>query len=171
MPTINPEHANFPRATFLRRLGAIVYDTLIAAGILIFAVIAGFIVFVILIETGLISDHGYKIVSDALLAVPLYKGIWQLYLTVTLASFYAYFWSRGGQTLGMRTWRLKIQHPNGQSIGMVAAYARVIWSLLGIGNLFILLSSDKLALQDRMTRTEVVQLSKEANEMKNWKRS
>ncbi len=171
MVSINPEHANFPRATFSRRLGAMVYDALIAAGILVFAVIFGFIVFVILIETGLISDHGYKIVSDALLAVPLYKGIWRLYLTITLASFYAYFWSRGGQTLGMRTWRIKIQHPNGQSISMMAAYARVVWSILGIGNLLILLSTNKLALQDRMTRSEVVQLSKDANEMNSWRKS
>lgn len=170
MTRINTEHANFPRATFLRRFGAMVYDTLIAVGILVFAVILGFIAFLILIETGLISNYGYNIASDALLAVPLYKGIWQLYLTVTLASFYAYFWSRGGQTLGMRTWRLKIQHPNGQNISMITAYARVVWSLLGIGNLFILLSSDKLALQDRITHSEVVQLSKEANEMKNWSR-
>ncbi|MGB0893357.1 MAG: RDD family protein [Parashewanella sp.] len=170
MPTINTEHANFPRASFLRRLGAIIYDLLLAVAVYMVAGAIGFGVFVALVKTGLISTHGYEVVSDALTYVPVYKGVYQFWLAVTVASFYAVFWSKGGQTLGMRAWRLKVQHPNGQSLSLITAYARVVWSLLGIGNFFILISKEKLALQDQMTRSEVVQLSKEANEMKSWRK-
>ncbi|WP_207819194.1 RDD family protein [Parashewanella curva] len=165
---INTEHANFPRASFLRRLGAMIYDSLLAVAIYMFAGAIGFGVFAVLVSTGVLNSHGYEIMSDSLHNVPVYKGVYQLWLAITVASFYAIFWSKGGQTLGMRAWRLKVQHPNGQRISLITAYARVIWSLLGIGNLFILINSDKRALQDAMTRSEVVELSKEANEMRNW---
>ncbi|MCL1079801.1 RDD family protein [Parashewanella spongiae] len=171
MAKITPEHANCPRASFFRRIGAATYDVLVAAGILIFALIFGFIVFTIMVKSGLLSDHGYEIISDTLLAVPVYKAVWQLYLTLVIVSFYAYFWSRGGQTLGMRAWRLKVQHPNGQSLSLITAYARVLWSLLGVGNVFMLLSPEKLSLQDKMTRSEVVILTKEANNMTSWKKA
>ncbi len=41
-------------------------------------------------------------------------------------------------------------------------------SLFGLGNLYILINPDKLALQDKMTRSEVVVLSVEANQMRTW---
>ena len=61
-----------------------------------------------------------------------------------VGTFYALFWSKGGQTLGMRAWRLKIQHPKRPKPGMITAYARIVWSLLGIGNLWILINGNKL---------------------------
>ncbi|MBE8167298.1 MAG: RDD family protein [Shewanella sp.] len=168
MAKITPEHADFPRAGFIKRLGAAVYDLLLAVAVYMVAGAIGFGVFVVLIETGMINAHGYDIVSDALSNTPLYKGLYQLWLAIAVATFYAIFWSRGGQTLGMRAWRLKVQHPNGQNLSLVTAYARVVWSLLGIGNLFMLMTPDKLTLQDKMTRSEVVVLSQEANQMRNW---
>ena len=107
-------------------------------------------------------------ISDTLNNTPIYQGIYQLWLALWVCGFYALFWSKGGQTLGMRAWRLKVQHPNGQNLSFITACARVVWSLAGIGNLYILLNSDKLALQDKLTRSEVVVLSVEANQMRNW---
>ena len=62
-----------------------------------------------------------------------------------------------------------MQHPNGQNLSFITACARIVWSLLGIGNLWIIINDDKLALQDKMTRSEVVVLSVEANQMRNWR--
>lgn len=165
---LNTEHANFPRAGFIRRLGAAVYDSMLAVAVFMVAGAVGFGIFYGVIASGLAGMNGFEHVSDALNGTPVYQGIYQLWLALCVGTFYALFWSRGGQTLGMRAWRLKVQHPNGQNLSLVTAYARIIWSLFGIGNLWILINDDKRALQDRMTRSEVVVLSKEANQMRNW---
>ncbi|NKF49804.1 RDD family protein [Shewanella sp. WXL01] len=165
---INPEHANFPRATFFRRIGAMIYDAMLAVAVYMFAGAIGFGIFFGLTSIGLVSMNGYEHVSDALNSTPVYSGVYQFYLACCVGGFYALFWSRGGQTLGMRAWRLKVQHPNGQNLSFITACARVVWSLLGIGNLYILLNSEKLALQDKLTQSEVVVLSVEANQMRNW---
>ncbi|BDM63441.1 RDD family protein [Shewanella sp. NFH-SH190041] len=164
----NPEHANFPRAGFFRRLGAMVYDLLLAIAVYVFCGTLGFGLFALLAGSGLIDMQGYGHLSDLLNRNPLYHGLYQLYLVICVASFYALFWSRGGQTLGMRAWRLKVQHPDGRNLSLITAYARIVWSLLGLGNLAILLARDKLALQDSMTRSEVVVLSQAANQLRNW---
>ena len=165
---LNAEHANFPRASFIRRLGAMIYDALLAVAVYMIAGAIGFGVFYGLHTAGIISLGSYEHISDTLNNTPVYKGIYQLWLVLCVGGFYALFWSKGGQTLGMRAWRLKVQHPNGQNLSFITACARVIWSILGLGNLFILLNSDKLALQDKMTRSEIVILSVEANQMRNW---
>ena len=165
---LNTEHANFPRAGFFRRLGAMVYDLLLAVAVYMVAGAIGFGVFMLLTSAGILSLNGFEHVSDALNGNQIYHGIYQLWLALCVVSFYALFWSKGGQTLGMRAWRLKVQHPNGQNLSFITAFARVIWSLLGLGNLWIVINDDKLALQDKMTRSEVVVLSKEANQMRNW---
>ncbi|GIU12064.1 RDD family protein [Shewanella sp. MBTL60-112-B2] len=164
----NNEHANFPRAGFLKRCGAIVYDLMLAVAVYMVAGAIGFGIFIGFTSSGLIDMAGFEHVSDLLNGTPLYKGIYQFWILACVGLFYISFWSRGGQTLGMRAWRLKIQHPNGQNLSMITAAARLVWSLLGIGNLWILINRDKLALQDMMTRSEVVVLSKEANQMRNW---
>ncbi|MGL5046759.1 MAG: RDD family protein [Shewanella sp.] len=165
---LNTEHANFPRAGFFRRLGAAVYDSMLAVAVFMVAGALGFGGFFGLTTSELISMNGFEHVSDALNGTPIYQATYQLWLALCVSTFYSLFWSRGGQTLGMRAWRLKVQHPNGQNLSLVTAYARIIWSLLGIGNLWIVINDDKRALQDRMTRSEVVVLSKEANQMRNW---
>jgi len=164
----NSEHANFPRASFFRRFGAIVYDLLLAVAVYMIAGAIGFGVFTALTSYGVIEMGNYEHVSDLLNGNSLYQGIYQFWIALCVGLFYIAFWSHGGQTLGMRAWRLKVQHPNGQSLSLITAAARLVWSLLGIGNLWILINGDKLALQDMMTRSEVVVLSKEANQMRNW---
>ncbi|MGL4475898.1 MAG: RDD family protein [Shewanella sp.] len=165
---ITPEHANCPRAGFLRRLGACCYDLLLAVAVYMLSGAIGFGIFTLVVNSGLISMGEHQHMADLLNQTPLFHNLYQAYLAIIIALFYSLFWSKGGQTLGMRAWRLKVQHPNGQTLSLVTAFARVVWSLLGIGNLWILLSADKLALQDKMTRSEVVVLSKEANQMRNW---
>ncbi|MDR8524912.1 MULTISPECIES: RDD family protein [Shewanella] len=165
----NNEHANFPRAGFIKRFGAIVYDLMLAVAVYMVAGAIGFGIFTGLTASGIIDMAGFEHVSDLLNGTPLYKGIYQFWIVMCVGLFYISFWSYGGQTLGMRAWRLKIQHPNGQNLSMITAAARLVWSLLGIGNLWILINGNKLALQDMMTRSEVVVLSKEANQMRNWR--
>ncbi|QSX29283.1 RDD family protein [Shewanella cyperi] len=166
---INQEHANFPRAGFFRRLGAAVYDLLLAVAVWILAGSISFGIFTLLVKTGLIGMQGEQHVVDVLNGNPVYKGLNLTWILFCVGLFYALFWSKGGQTLGMRAWRLKVQHPNGQNLSLLTAFARLFWSLGGLGNLWILIHGDKLALQDRMTGSEVVVLSEAANQMRNWR--
>ncbi|GGI70209.1 RDD family protein [Shewanella gelidii] len=165
----NSEHANFPRASFVRRLGAMLYDLLLAVAVYMLVGTIGFAIFTALVKLQIIPMNGFEHISDLLNSTPLYAGLYQLWSLIWVAVFYAMFWNRGGQTLGMRAWRLKVQHPNGQNLSFITSCARVVWSALGIGNLWILINPEKLALQDSMTRSEVVVLSKEANQMRNWR--
>lgn len=162
------EHANFPRASFLRRLGAMVYDFLLAIAVYVFFGALGFAAFTGFIYLGFIEMNHHEHIGDLLNNTPLYQAIYQAYLLFCAASFYAIFWSKAGQTLGMRAWRIKVQYPNGQNLSLITAYARCVWSLLGVGNLAILFNGEKLALQDKLTNSEVVVLSREANQLNNW---
>jgi uncharacterized RDD family membrane protein YckC len=82
------------------------------------------------------------------------------YLVSTCLLFFIWFWTHGGQTLGMRAWRLKVVGVDGGPIGWRAAVVRCFgailsWSALGLGYLWILVDREKLAWHDRMSATRL----------------
>ncbi len=135
-----------PPASLFRRLAAGVYDLLLLAGLLM---VAGFI--------AIAARHGEP--------VPPGNLPFQLSLLTLIALFYAWFWSHGGQTLGMRSWRLKVEMLDGRPLTMAVALLRFAAGLLsvgalGLGILWILVDPEKRAWHDRLTGTHVVQLPK-----------
>lgn len=75
--------------------------------------------------------------------------------------FYAWFWTHGGQTLGMRAWNLYLIKPDGKFIDWPTAAKRylialVSWAALGLGFTWILLNRDKLSWHDILTNTKIV---------------
>ena len=91
--------------------------------------------------------------------------IWfELYLLAVLASYFCYCWMRSGQTVGMFAWRLMLTDLDGKRVNFTAALVRFLVSmLLGFGVLglvWALLDIDRVALQDRLTRTRVLRLPK-----------
>ncbi len=85
-------------AGFWRRLAAVTYDTLILAALLMVAAALATLV-VELLWPGLSSRD-----PDALRHHPLY-GIW---LALWWAGYYSWCWRKGGQTVGMKAWRLRL---------------------------------------------------------------
>ncbi len=78
--------------------------------------------------------------------------------------FFVFFWAKSGQTLGMKAWRLRVQNQDGTRISKITGIKRLLPTLLGLGNLTVIFDrKNKLSLQDRLTNTEVVVLSLEAN--------
>ena len=76
--------------------------------------------------------------------------------------FYLYFWVKAGQTLGMRAWRMLLISSDGRPLTLRQACIRLVTSLAGIGNLWLLVRWGKgLALQDQLAGTIVVVLTKE----------
>ena len=67
----------------------------------------------------------------------------------------------------MRAWRLRVQNYDGSLISKVTAVKRLIPTILGLGSLLVIVDrKNKLSLQDRLTNTEVVVLSVEANRVR-----
>jgi len=81
-----------------------------------------------------------------------------LYLLVISFFFYGWFWTHGGQTLGLRAWKIKLLSVNGQPITWVQALLRFIaaiisWSFLGLGFLWILFDKNQRSWHDHLSKT------------------
>lgn len=151
--------AEAPRAGLIRRLAAIVYDALIVIALLMFAMTLALAAVAVLEKTGLISLVGYQDSADYIQRHALW---FQLYLVLWVFWFYLYFWCKAGQTLGMRAWRLLLLQQNGQPVTLKQALIRSLTALGGVGNFWLWVRfKQKLALQDQLSGTMVVELSKE----------
>ena len=157
-----PEH--FPRAGFRRRFGAWVYDFLLAVAVYMVMGAVGFGIFGLLFDQGWINNQGYQHAIELKQASVVYSLLVDSWSITWVALFFVYFWSRSGQTLGMKAWRLRVQNQDGTLISKKTAAKRLLPTLLGLGNLVVILDrQNKLSLQDKLTNTEVVVLSLEAN--------
>ena len=76
----------FPKISLLRRFVAIFYDTLLLFSILFFA-------------AGLVQP-----ITNGKVSI-----LYQLYLFLVCFLYFAMSWKRGGQTVGMKSWRIKLQ--------------------------------------------------------------
>ncbi|MGB3725282.1 MAG: RDD family protein [Glaciecola sp.] len=160
------------RAGFFKRLAAMVYDALIAVAVGMLAALIFIIALTVLLETGLLSKQGFAHVNDLIQASVVYKTIIQVWVAFWVIGFYLWFWKNGGQTLGMRAWRLRLYQldPNAkQQMTYPRLLLRLISALGGFGTLLVLIDfKTKLALQDRVAGTQMLSLSKEQNHHKNW---
>ena len=91
-------------------------------------------------------------------------GVSCLGLLVILV-FFCGFWLRGGQTLGMRAWRLMVVRDDGSPLTLRDALVRfasavLSWAALGIGFLWSLFDRENLAWHDRLSGTRLVILEK-----------
>lgn len=75
--------------------------------------------------------------------------------------FYGWFWTHGGQTLGMKAWNLYLVHPDGKFINWQTAAIRyasaiVSWLFLGLGFSWILLNKHKKAWHDITSNAQLI---------------
>ncbi|RDV29406.1 RDD family protein [Alteromonas aestuariivivens] len=158
-----------PRAGFFRRLLAMVYDTLVATAVGMCAAMVMLVPMIVLLKNGVLDLQGYAEPADLIQASLGYKILLQSWVVLWVAGFFLWFWKKGGQTIGMRAWRLRIYSTDDQPMTWSRLALRLVSSLLGLGTLLVLVDfKNKLALQDRVARTEVLKLTKEANHHKNW---
>jgi len=154
----------FPRAGFRRRFGSWIYDVLIALAVYMVAGAIAFLLFNILIKFGVINMQGFEHAIDLQNSSFVYSGLIYAWNIAWVSFFFVYFWAKSGQTLGMKAWRLRLQNQDGTRISKMTGVKRLIPTLLGLGNLTVIFDrKNKLSLQDRLTHTEVVVLSLEAN--------
>lgn len=60
------------------------------------------------------------------LLIPALQGahVLQVVLFAVFGAYFVWFWSRGGQTLAMKTWRIRVVDPQGRALTRVRALAR-----------------------------------------------
>ncbi len=127
---------------FGRCLASLLYESLV-----IFAVVLiGFLVPQIVL-------HGFGFISSG-------KLMW-LHVFLLLMAYFVWFWIHGGQTLPMKTWKLRLVDQRGGPVRPLQALLRYLaaWPgmvLLGIGILWSLIDRDRCFLHDRIAGTRIV---------------
>lgn len=125
-----------------RRLASMLYE-----GLVVFAVLLiGFLLPQILLS-------GFNLGLSG-------KGLW-LHVGLLLMLYFVWFWLHGGQTLPMKTWKLRLANPDGSSPRPAQALLRYLaaWPsilLFGIGILWALIDKDRQFLHDRIAGTRIV---------------
>lgn len=89
------------------------------------------------------------------------KILLQFYLLGVCFVFYGWFWVHGGQTLGLRTWRLRVVRHDGTPItwrhaALRFAGAILSWAALGLGFLWIYVDPQRRAWHGHLSGTRVV---------------
>jgi len=133
-----------------RRLAAIVYDTFLLVALLVLAAA------LVVVPLGL----GLGIEVDA------HHPLFRFYLFgVVPMLFFCGFWIRGGQTLGMRAWRIRVVTAEGNPLTLGATLLRLVaavlsWAVLGGGFLWSLVDREGLTWHDRLSGTRLVMLER-----------
>lgn len=165
----DPIASTMPRAGFIRRLMAMVYDVLVAVAVGMIAALVMSLTLVILLSNGVIPMNGAEQPSAAISESLLYTSIMQVWVGLWIVGFFLWFWKNGGQTIGMRAWRLRLFSTVDTPVGWGRLFIRLFTALGGLGTLLVLLDfKHKLALQDRASKMEMLVLTKKANDHKNW---
>ena len=92
---------------------------------------------------------------------PFFKIVFQLYLLSVAGIDLIWFWTHGGQTLAMQTWKLRVISADGKKISMRQAIARYLFavtsiSFFGCGILWALFDRDRQFLHDRLAGTKII---------------
>ena len=148
--------------SIFRRFTAMIYDTLLLAACLLAGSAIINILAVLSAEKGTIIE-GKIALNDQ----------WQLVLFIFSAfiywAFFCYFWVKSGQTLGMQTWRMRIDNLKpGQenvritytqaSIRLVAAFFS--FACFGLGYFWCLIDKNKQTWHDKLSNSQLVLLEK-----------
>lgn len=131
-------------ASLTRRLLAAAYDAVLVVALWLFATAL------------LLPFTGGEAIEPGNAWYALYLAGWAL-------AFFAGFWLRGGQTLGMRAWRIRLVADGGgrprwhQAI-LRFAVACLSWACLGLGYWWALLRRDRRTWHDLASGTRLEQV-------------
>lgn len=127
-----------------RRLAAILYDTFLLIAVLF---IAAWILLLVIGEE--LSQSGHPLLTA-------------YYISISLL-FFVWFWIHGGQTLGMKVWRVRVVNPDGSSIKLRQAITRFFtailsWLPFGAGFLWSLTNKSRLCWHDQLSSSILVKV-------------
>ena len=132
---------SFPSAPgFFRRLAAQIYDLILLTALL-------FVATALLLP----FTSGEAVSAQQTL-------FYRIYLTAISFLFYGWFWTHGGQTLGMRAWKIKVLTLDQKNINWTQALLRFLTAmvslgLFGLGFLWILIDKSRCGWHDHLSKT------------------
>jgi uncharacterized RDD family membrane protein YckC len=127
---------------FWRRIICMIYEFLLLLAVLLLA---------IFIFHRIFSD------TQATYFMPLLR----LYLLVIMGCYFSWYWTHGGQTLAMQTWKMRLVAADGGSLTKKQAITRYLLALIGIfffgfGIIWALFDREHQFLHDRLAGTRII---------------
>jgi len=118
----------------LRRISAFLYDSLLLLALFFF--ITGVVI---------LFNNGHAIESSA----------YKFALIPVAGIFFSWFWKNGGQTLGMRAWRIKLVNNHASSVTWSECLVRFITGTLffAVTFLYALFDANGRTLHDQLSNT------------------
>jgi uncharacterized RDD family membrane protein YckC len=156
----------FTPAPFLIRIAAMVYELLLVTAVVF---VASFIIIPVVGE----MHQSWQ------------RHLFQVYLLGVLFAYFSAFWLRSGQTLAMKTWRIRLVQENGDTLTFKQAVLRFVlagffpalaligywWThtiiffwifFAGLSFLWALIDRDRQFLHDRIAGTRLVRVPRKA---------
>jgi uncharacterized RDD family membrane protein YckC len=163
--TATTTQTNYPNATLKSRLVSMVYESLLLFGLI--AITSA------IFDISTQSRHALHLRHERALLIFIVVGI-----------YFTYFWRKSGQTLAMKTWKVRVVSEHNRPLGFIQSWLRYClawmwffpalitaellqlkqgWSMLGLAlgmvmwACTIFLSKDRQFLHDKLAKTRVVQ--------------
>ncbi|MAZ43925.1 MAG: hypothetical protein CMF48_01925 [Legionellales bacterium] len=130
---------------FLRYLFALLYDAFITLALLMLATGSLFVV----VPHELVNEHAF---------------LYWLYLLGVNFLWVGYCWTRTGQTIGAKCWKLAVKNQNGLGLSWKDAFKRYFWSVwtvpTGISLITTLILPSRQPIQGFLSKTRIQLLRK-----------
>lgn len=131
-------------APLLPRLAVLVYESLLVTAVVF---IASFMILPLVGEL----DTRWQ------------RHLFQAYILVVVFAYFAAFWLRSGQTLAMKTWRIRLVDRTGGTISFRQAALRFVLALAGLlaagfGFWWAFFDRDRQFLHDRLAGTRLIRV-------------
>ena len=134
------------RASLRRRFASALYDLLVNVAIAMIATLP----FILVAGD---STAGWR------------RHALQLWMLAWIGAYYVWYWTHGGQTLPMQTWRIRlVRADSGAAVNTGRAIHRYLlavlgFAALGLGFLWALVDRDRQFLHDRLAGTALVDVA------------
>jgi len=150
-PPSSPVRSTAELAGLPRRLAALLYEL-----VLVVAVLMG---------AGAIALPIARVLDPAL-SRPLFR----LLALAALGAYFVYCWSHSGQTLPMKTWRLRLVLASGNPLKERDAWRRFLLAVPciaagGLGYLWAIFDRERQFLHDRLAGTRIIRIQDSGNGM------
>lgn len=127
---------------FWRRIVSMLYELLLILAVLF---IAAFIFHFIFRDTTAIY----------------FKPLFQFYMLIVMGTYFIWFWTHGGQTLAMQTWKIRLVNKDGSGLNRKQAITRYLLALVGVfffglGILWAIFDQNHQFLHDRLAGTRII---------------
>lgn len=135
-------------AGLFRRLAAMVYDAFLLLALWFLSTVV------------LVALNGGEALPPLMAQLILLPFIF-----IVSCTFYSWFWIHSGQTLGMKTWKIRLVSEQGKAVDLKQSLLRILAALLsisclGLGYIWLLFDKRRCTWHDHLSRTRVIDVSK-----------